>query len=199
MVKLSVEYSERFKIISNVYGLKTCFYKSMNQVDVHNLLVKIFDELVAVACSSVKAADDWLTIFFDKFPSRPFSRATIHASSLILSMLFETLEKNMQSNDIITVNGLWESGVVISTFSDGVVTRRKNKQGVDRYDKLYRNVNFDEAGGSDDDEESGLPEKHSRQLRLGVMQIETNGKVGGMTDCCFCCAFRMKSLYLIIK
>ena len=36
-----------------------------------------------------------------------------------------------------------------------------------------------------DDEGLGLPKKHGCQVRLGMMQIETNVKVGSMTNCCF--------------
>ena len=90
----------------------------------------------------------------------------------------------MQSNDTIMVNGLWGSGVT-SKLPDGVVTRQKNKRGVNRYYKFYRNVNLDDVDSSNDDDEGlGLPEKHG-QLRFAVMQIETNGKVGGVIECCF--------------
>ena len=82
-VKTSVEYSEKFKIDSHIHALKAFFSKSMNQVDVHDLLVRMFDEIVKSAHSLCKKSNDYIKIFFDKFPSRHFSMATIKVSNLM--------------------------------------------------------------------------------------------------------------------
>lgn len=118
------KHSERFKLISYVYALKAHFHKSMNHVDMLNFFAKIFDKLIAVVNSLVKMHDDWVKLFLDEFPSRRFSTATIQAYKLTTSMLLEMLKRNMQRNDTIKVNGLWETGVIISTFPDSFVLRQ---------------------------------------------------------------------------
>ena len=88
------KYFKKFKIDSHIHALKAFFPKSMNQVDVHGLLVRIFDEIVKSAQSLCKKSNDYVKLFFDKFPLRLFLTATIKVSNLTTHLLTDSLERH---------------------------------------------------------------------------------------------------------
>lgn len=80
-------------------------------------------------------------------------------------MLLDILERNMQSDDAITVDGLWNPSVIIVTLPDGPVSRCQQASR-NSSNRLSKSVKFEE-----EDEGLGLPEKHGHQLRLGVIAL----------------------------
>ena len=96
---------------SYTYRLVVRVNDRMSLLDVENLLKKVFarilEELHRYEGYSVK-------LYFDKFPERPFSTATLNVNNLTVDMLFNALARHMQSNKAITLNEMWVTDVLIS-------------------------------------------------------------------------------------
>ena len=96
---------------SYTYQLVVRANKQMSLPDVEKLLKKAFAKVL----EKLRRYDGYLVkLYFEKFPERPFSTATLNVNNLTVDMLFNALASHMQSNKSITMNGLWVTDVMIS-------------------------------------------------------------------------------------
>ena len=69
---------------------------------------------VKISKATMKNKSTFMRIFFDKFPTREFTTATILKDDLTTKRLYEILNDHLQSNDSITTNRMWEGTMVVS-------------------------------------------------------------------------------------
>ena len=161
---------------SYTYRLVVRVNNRMSLPDMENLLKKAFARVLEV----LRQYEGYLVkLYFDKFPERLFSTATLNVNNLTVEMLFNALAHHMQSNKSITMNGLWVTDVLISKIKgDG------KKQQQTKVKKIYRNLGKgqDEHGGDND----GELKKYGRDFKLGVYNINYGGELKkSCPDACF--------------
>lgn len=92
--------------------------------------------------------DDFVKIFFEKFPQHPFLTCVMYVRDLMGAMLFNVLKWHVQSSKVVNIDGIWSTGLSICTFPDGPVAcitssiRRNNKL----YKHLGRGKNLEGRG-----------------------------------------------------
>ena len=166
----TIKEHDKFHGTTRTYRLLVRVNDRMNLPDLESLLKKVFGRIL----KELRQYDgDLVKLYFDKFPERPFSTATLNVNNLTVDMLFNVLSGHMQSNKSITLNGVWLTDVMISKIKgDGKKRQRQTK-----VKKLYRNLGkgVDERGGGDDDNVNGELKKYGRDFKLGVFNINYGG------------------------
>lgn len=156
----------------------------MTVIDLEGLLhvfQKIVELIRDVNASIVK-------IFFDQFPERPFSTATLNVKDLTVDMLVNALAHHMQSNKFVTINdGLMTNLVITKIESDG---RKRSKQ--TKVDQLYKNL------GKGRDERGGVDElkKYGRDFSLGTFNINYDDLGKKCSNACFAVCLLIRLHYL---
>ena len=75
---------------------------------------RFLDWLTEKAKSTVKNKTAHMRLFFDKFPTREFTTATILKEGLTSDQLYEILNDHLQSNASKLLEGDWTGTMVVS-------------------------------------------------------------------------------------
>lgn len=81
------------------------------------VLRRIIKHLLTVAFETLKADNTLFRIFFNKFPETEYTTLTI-------DRIYDKLNEHLQSNDQISVEGVWNGYMVVSRFA---IDKRKKK------------------------------------------------------------------------
>ena len=77
------------------------------------VLRRIISHLLEAAKATVKLDTMLFRIFFDRFPTREFTTATVTKSDMTVDRMFEELNSHLQSNDSILHDGRWLGTMIV--------------------------------------------------------------------------------------
>ena len=132
---------ERLGIISEIFRYDFDLFEMERRYDeelprdlvTKLVLRRIISHLLEVAKETVKLDTMLFRIFFDRFPTREFTTATVTKSDMTVDRMFEELNSHLQSNDSILLDGRWSGTMIVMRL---VLDKRKKKRLTVRNDGL---------------------------------------------------------------
>ena len=118
---VGTELMDRLGVVSEIFNFHLNIFHKMKEyegisenVKLEDVLKRFLDKCVEISKATVKNKSTFIRIFFDKFPTREFTTASILKDDLTTKRLYEILNDHLQSNDSITTNRMWEGTMVVS-------------------------------------------------------------------------------------
>ena len=126
------------------------------------MLRRMISHLFNVAFGTLMQENMLFRIFFDRFPERECTTPTITQHDLTVDRVYDILNEHLQSNDQISVEGVWRGYMVVSRL---VVDRRRRR----------RQVEMIQNNGNDEDvvlEGQGKREDYLNNLGLVKVDVK---------------------------
>ena len=129
------------------------------------VLRRMISHLLNVAFGTL-VQENMFRIFFNRFPETEYTTPTITQHDLTVDRVYDKLNEHLQSNDQISVEGVWRGYMVVSRL---VVDRRRRRGRVEVNDDVIQNG---ENGGDVVLEGQGKREDYLNNLGLVKVDVE---------------------------
>ena len=128
------ETMPRLSIVSEIFNHRINLSHEMKQyegipenIKLEDALKRFLDRLTEKAKSTVKSKTSHMRLFFDKFPTREFTTATVLKEDITSDRLYDILNDHLQSNSSELLEGDWTGTMVVSRVIPQPSSKNKNK------------------------------------------------------------------------